>query len=438
MKVRCLVSAAALAVVVALASPAVLHVSAQGRGGAGQAPAAPASGPRVVTRFAPYIPPQSNYVPPKTSWGDPDISGVYDFQTIIRMQRPPALAGKKTFANDQELEEYAKGNTPNEDACGTGSRAGENCSAEEDASVGDYNDFWNNRNFIRDYRTALIEDPDDGRIPPMTPEAQKAFDARIAARRARGPLDSWEDFSTVTRCIAEQTPNGNQMYNSGTLVMQSPGWVMLIRERLDTRFIPLDGRPHVDENIRLWHGSSVGRWEGNTLVVDTTNFTDKQIMGGVGSTIPAGIPLGNMHLVERWVPVAPGRLNYYATIEDPKTWVRPWTFMLPWQKDDTYTIYEYACHEADISIESALRGERMLEAQRAEIAKTGFRPDHTNSLIGKTEAEIRAMFGEPLSIVNTRWSYETTGRNVLYLFFEMGKVKIVAPNDLLVSDVRKR
>src|SRR5262245_55872232 len=190
------------------------------------------------------------------------------------MQRPAQFAGKKVFT-EEELREYAKGNTPNEDACGTGSRSGEVCSADEDAQVGDYNDFWDNRKFIKDFRTSLIEDPEDGRIPPMTPEAQKRLADFQAARRLRGPLDSWLDFSTVTRCIAEQTPNGPQMYNSGTLIMQSPGWVMLIRERLDTRFIPLDGRQHVDDRVRLWHGHSVGRWEGNTLVVDTTNFTDR-------------------------------------------------------------------------------------------------------------------------------------------------------------------
>jgi hypothetical protein len=418
---RYLVSAAALAVALASASPAVLSVAAQ---------APKAAAPT-------YTPPKSTFTPPRTPWGDPDLQGIYDFQTIIRMQRPPGLAGKKTFT-EAELKEYAKGNTPNEDACGTGSRAGEVCTAKEDAEVGDYNDFWDNRNFVKDYRTSLIEDPEDGRIPPMTPEAQKRQAEWQAARRSRGPLDSWTDFSTVTRCISEQTPNGPQMYNSGTLIMQSPGWVMLIRERLDTRFIPLDGRPHIDDKIRLWHGDSRGHWEGNTLVVDTTNFTDKQEMGGVGSTIPAGIPLGNLHLVEHFVPISANLIHYYATVEDPKTWTRPWTFMLPWQKDPTYTIYEYACHEGDISIENALRGERMLEQKRAEAAKTGPRPDQTGFLVGSAEAAIKAKFGEPVAIVNTRWTYETTTAYPLYLFMNNGKVEIVSPNDLPMDSVKKR
>jgi hypothetical protein len=228
------------------------------------------------------------------------------------------------------------------------------------------------------------------------------------------------------------------MYNSGTLIMQSPGWVMLIRERLDTRFIPLDGRPHIDDKIRLWHGDSRGHFEGNTLVVDTTNFTDKQEMGGVGSTIPAGIPLGNLHLIERWVPVNATTIHYYATVEDPKTWTRPWTFMLPWQKDPEYTIYEYACHEGDLSIENSLRGERMLEAQAAAAAALAARPDRSGSLVGATEAAVRARFGEPASIANTRWIYDTANGNPLYLYFTDGKVKIVAPNDLQLADVKKR
>jgi len=421
MRYRWLVSAGALALGLAWGATALLPLNAQAQN------SAPA-----------FVPPKSAYAPPKTAWGDPDLSGVYDFQTIIRMQRPAPFADKKVFT-EAELREYAKGNTPNEDACGTGSRAGEVCSADEDAQVGDYNDFWDNRKWVKDYRTSLIEDPPNGRIPPMTAGAMKRQEAFQAERRRRGPLDSWFDFSTVTRCIAEQTPNGPQMYNSGTLIMQSPGWVMLIRERLDTRFIRLDNSPHVDPKIRLWHGDSRGRWEGNTLVVDTTNFTDKQDMGGVGSTIPAGIPLGNLHLVERWVPQSPTLIHYYATIEDPTTWTRPWTFMLPWQKDPEYVIYEYACHEGDLSIENALRGERMLEAQRAELQKTGPNMNNTIALVGKTEAEVRAIYGEPVSTVNTRWVYDTVdSTKPLYLYFEQGKVKIAAPNDIPLKDVKKR
>jgi hypothetical protein len=175
-------------------------------------------------------------------------------------------------------------------------------------------------------------------------------------------VNHWEDFSAVVRCLSEQTPNGVQMYNSGTLFMQVPGWIIIIRERLDTRFIAMDGRDHVDDNVRLWHGSSRGRWDGNTLVVDNTNFTDRQIGAGIGATVPAGIPFGKFHVVEYFVPMSPTRINYYATFEDPTTWTSPWTFMMPWEKNPEYVIYEYACHEGDLSVENALRGSRMREA----------------------------------------------------------------------------
>ncbi len=351
---RCLVSVGALAVVLASVSPASVPV-------AGQAQTAGA---------ATGGPPKATYSPPRTPWGDPDLQGVWDYQSRIPMQRPAQLKGKATLT-DAELAEYAKTNTPNQDPCGVGTRENEECTPEELAQVGAYNEFWDNRNIVRDNRTSLIEDPPDGRLPPMTPEAQKRQAAIQAARGGgdRATYDSWEDFPTVTRCISEHTPNGPQGYNSGTLITQSLGWIVMFREKLDTRIIPLDARPHVDQHIRQWNGDSRGHWEGNTLVVETTNFTDKQIIGGgAGSTIPTGIPFGNIHLIERFVPVSAKRIDYYATITDPTTWTRPWTFMLPWDKDDNYQMLEYACIEGDISIENSLRGERLIE-EKEEAAK---------------------------------------------------------------------
>ena len=327
MRYRYLVSASALAMMLASMPLATLRVSAQAKG----ATPTPA-------------PPKAAYTPPRTPWGDPDLQGVYDYQSLIPMQRPAELAGKATLTPG-EYEEWAKTHQP---------------------TVTGYNDWWNNRNFIKEYRTSLIEDPPDGKIPPMTPEAVKKQQERRPKRTATGgPLGgdqeylSWVDFGTVTRCIAEQTPNGVQQYNSGTYIMQSPGWLMIVRERLDTRIIPLDGRPHIGKGIHQYNGDSRGHFEGTVLVVDTTNFTDKQDLGGIGATVPAGIPFGNIHLTERFVPVSPTRIEYHATIEDPKTWTKPWTFMLPWEKDSTYQIYEYGCEEGNIGIENALRGERM-------------------------------------------------------------------------------
>ena len=426
---RCLVSVGALAIVLASVSPALGPV-------AGQAQTAGA---------ATWTPPKATYSPARTPWGDPDLQGVWDYQSRIPMQRPAQLKGKATLT-EAELAEYAKTNTPNQDPCGVGTRENEDCTPEELAQVGAYNEFWNNRNVVLDNRTSLIVDPPEGRFPPMTPEAQKR-QAAVQAARSGGDsarYDSWEDFPTITRCISEHTPNGPQGYNSGTLITQSPGWIVLFRERLDTRIIPLDGRPHVDQNIRQWNGDSRGHWEGSTLVVETTNFTDKQFMGGgAGSTIPTGIPFGKIHLIERFVPVSAKRIHYYATITDPTTWTRPWSFMLPWERDETYQLFEFACHEANISIGNALRGDRLLEKQAAENAAKGTHSiDQTSAgLIGGTEAAIRAKLGEPAAVDfnRTRWTYETVGGVlVLHVFFAEGKVKIVTPNDLPLDAVKKR
>jgi hypothetical protein len=314
---------------------------------AGQAPASAASGYQI---------PEATYKLPRTPWGDPDLQGVWDYQSVIRMERPAELAGKARFTQE-EFEEWRLNRAPNLD------RGLENF-GEPGAGVGAYNEFWHDRNFLVDLRTSFIEDPPNGRYPAMTPDAKKRFDDDNAYRNANG-YETWEDWPPISRCIAETTPNSAQQYNSGTLIVQSPGWLVMFRERLDTRIIPLDDRPHVDSNIRQWNGDSRGRWEGDVLVVETTNFTNKQVGGGPGSAVPQGIPFGNFHLVERWVPVSETRLQYYATVTDPTTWVQPWTFMLPWERSPGYQVYEYACHEGNISIGNGLRGARYDEIEAA-------------------------------------------------------------------------
>jgi hypothetical protein len=298
--------------------------------------------------------PPSTYNPPRTPWGDPDLMGVWDYQSVTRIERPKDLAGKATFT-DAEYDAWAKANAPNRET------------DTNTQGVGAYNEFWNDRNFVRNLNTSLIVDPPDGRYPPLTPQAEQRRKEILAKAGAHA---SWEDYHALERCIASQTPNAPQAYNSGTYIMQTPGWIAIIRERLDTRIIPLDRRPHVGENIRHWNGDPVGHWEGNTLVVDTTNFTDKQRMGGMsGASVPAGIPFGNFHLTEHFVPVSPNRIEYYATVEDPSTWTKPWTFNLPWERDADYKILEYACHEGNIAIGNSLRGERVLEAEAAKKAR---------------------------------------------------------------------
>jgi hypothetical protein len=435
MRYRAFVSAAAVAILIA-SVPMMVPLAGQ------QTPQAPAA-----AAAQPFAPPPSSYTPPKTPWGDPDFQGIWDYQSIVPMQRPPQLAGKATMT-DAEWEEYFKSNQRNQDACGVATRAEEDCTPEQLASVGAYNEFWDNRNIIKDPRTSLIVDPPDGRIPAMTEMATKRRATLVGATRAgvegpeRATYLSWEEFPTVSRCISEQTPNGPQMYNSGVVWQQSPGWIVMFRERLDTRVIALDGRQHVDSNIRMWNGHSVGRFVGNTLVVETTNFTDKQFMGGVGSTIPAGVPLGNVHVVEHFVPVSATRMHYYATITDQSTWARPWTFMLPWEKDPSYQVFEFACHEGNLSIGNALRGERQKEAAEAAgiTTKSKLPADQlSGSLVGKTEAEVRALLGAPGTTRQEEWSYPTVGGIiVLNVYLADGKVKFARPDDLPLADIRKR
>jgi hypothetical protein len=236
-------------------------------------------------------------------------------------------------------------------------------------------------------------------------------------------------------------------YNSAQYLMQSPGWVMLAHERLNTRIIPLDGRPHLGGTMGGWIGDSRGHWEGNTLVVETTSYTNKQSGGSVGAFADAGIPFGNSHVVEHFVPVGPNRIHYYVTISDPQTWTRPWTFMQPWEKDrvlsyndnlgatkaEPYQMYEYACHEGNNAMGNSLRG--TLQA-RQRAASRPADAESTKSLIGKTEADIRAMYGNPVTIAGPRWQYSTAnGILQFFAFFENGKVVLVRPDDIRLTEV---
>jgi hypothetical protein len=209
-------------------------------------------------------------------------------------------------------------------------------------------------------QASLVVDPPSGRIPPLTAEAQKLAAGRAAARRGHGPADSYEDRSSWERCITRgvvgTVPTG---YNNGSEILQKPGLVVLRIEMIhEARLIPLDGRPHLPPGIRSYNGDSRGHWEGNTLVVETTNFTDKNNINGT--------PVSDaLRLVERFTRVAPDTVNYEVTIDDPKTWTSPWKMAFPLQHENGYRIYEYACHEANYFMYDALTGARAEEKAAA-------------------------------------------------------------------------
>jgi len=333
--------------------------------------------------------PANAYTPPRTPDGQPDLQGIWDNSTSTPLERPRALAGKEALSDD----ELAKTSAQRKRA-----RDNRDRRDQKEGSVTDvgraYNALWFPVPGDAIQRTSLVIDPPDGRVPSLTPQAEKRF-AQWAAARGRfggaaSPVgrdaetedgteggvdgrgtraDNPEDRQLSERCITfggvPRLPGG---YNNHFRIVQSPGFVVIEMEMIHSaRVIPLDGRPHLPPQIREYYGDSRGRWEGNTLVVDTTNFTDKAPFRG---------SFENMHLVERYTRVDANTIDYQFTVDDPTTWTRPWTAGFPITKlstgtDDITTpqIFEYACHEGNYGLAGQLRGARAQE--NAETAKKG-------------------------------------------------------------------
>ena len=301
------------------------------------------------------------WTPPKTSWGDPDLQGLWTNYPDTPLERPREL-GDRAFFTDQEYKkrvaEYDR-------------RSRDEKSERSDGGVGAGPENWYEFG-TPTRRTSLILDPPDGRIPPMTFEGQRRLAASMEARRQRAVDYPWEGRTMWERCITRALPMSMipGPYNNNYQILQMPGYVAIQYELIhDLRIIPLDGRPHIPENIRQIFGDSRGRWDGNTLVVDVTNFSDVTH----GSLIPAGWPAftnfrgggSTMHLVERFTRVDAGTIDYQFTIDDPTTFTRPWTASLPLKKDHITMIYEYACHEGNYGMANLLSAMRA-EADAAE------------------------------------------------------------------------
>jgi hypothetical protein len=333
---RLLASTAALAAVVLLAL--LVQVPAAGQTASSATKAAPAA---------------KAWTPPRTADGRPDLQGIWSDNTLTPFERPKSL-GAKEFYTDQEVVELAKRvreGRPGEEI--EGAQLG---AANPQAVRYDLELYGFDRTKLRytSKRTSLIVGP-EGVIPPMLPQARERNAARAAKIKGH-EFDSHEQRSLSERCILmgqeaiPMTPGANE----GNLlqIVQGPGYVTLLHE-IDhsTRVIPTDGRPHLPPSIRQWQGDSVGRWEGNTLVVDTTNFTNMTAFRGSSE---------NLHLVERFTRAADDTMIYQFTVEDPATWARPWTAEIPWTKTKG-PLYEYACHEGNTMIATILRGARVEE-----------------------------------------------------------------------------
>jgi len=206
-------------------------------------------------------------------------------------------------------------------------------------------------------RRSMVVDPPDGRVPVMSwAEAKRDYDLAHLG-------DSWEHETPWVRCITRGVPGGMfpAGYGNGYQIVQIPGHVVIVYEMIhETRIIPLDGRPHVGQKIRLWNGDPRGRWEGNSLVVETTNYNNKgSIATSAATGRMRGIPHSEaLHVIERFTPVDANTISYEVTIEDPKVYTRPWKVVLPLNRDPNYRMYEYACHEGNLSIANELSGGR--------------------------------------------------------------------------------
>ena len=306
------------------------------------------------------------FTPGRTAWGDPDLQGVYTFSTQTPLERPEALGDKATYTEAEitALEREAAER-----------RAADEVVAEPGDLGAAYNAYWTaNEKGRLIARTSLIVDPPNGRKPPLTARAQRIYDERAAELASRqvgeAPFiytlyDSWLDHPAYTRCLARPMPRVGQSYNHGLQILQTPGYVVIYYESMhDTRFIPLDGRPHLPDSIRQWNGDARGHFEGDTLVVDWRNFTDAQEF--------QGLPQGNMRFIERLTKVDEQTIEYEVTVQDPTTWTRPWTFIALWRADDPnyqtpVDLYEFGCHEGNYRMmENSLNGSRALRETYAE------------------------------------------------------------------------
>ena len=299
---------------------------------------------------------------PRTPWGTPDLQGIWDFRTITPLERPSDLAGKQVLTNEEAAKfEEQENRRLNRDLVDP-KKGGAIYPPESEGGVVPYNEFWYDRGttLVADKRTSLIVDPSDGRIPPLTAEAEKRAAARREYRRDH-PADSWEDRSLAERCILgfnAGPPIVPGAYNNNVQLFQTPHYVVILHEMIHhARIVPLDGRPH--GTIRQWVGDSRGHWEDETLVVETTNFRKKSSFRGSSA---------NLHVVERFTRVSPDTIGYEFTVEDSETWTRPWTAAVPMTKTEG-PMFEYACHEGNYAMEGILSGARAEERAAAEATK---------------------------------------------------------------------
>ena len=320
--------------------------------------------PAAFPSQAPLKPPKAeahkSYVPPRTPWGDPDLQGNFTnkYEQSTPFERPPEFEGRRV--EDVSGAELAKVLEKRQQQV-VGRAPG----------VGPL-EFRDSLEVTKGSRAWLVVDPPDGRIPPMTPEAERRIAPRCgldlvnARPRARssfsdGPFDGPQDFSLFDRCITRGLPGSMLPFIHGNSyqIVQAPGYVAIRYEMIhETRVIPLDGRPHVGQAVRMDMGDARGHWQDSTLVVETTNFGDRSSYRSANAA--------TLRLIERFTPTAPGRIEWAVTVDDPMTWTRPWTFAMPLTMNDRESVLEFACHEGNYAVPNILSAARTGERNAAD------------------------------------------------------------------------
>jgi hypothetical protein len=294
--------------------------------------------------------PTKPYVTQRTAWGDPDLQGnltnLYEAGTPF--ERPDEFAGRRL--DDVKGQELTNIRRSIQERTRADELAGE---------IGGTRWIWLDSFQHEKGSTAwFVVDPPDGRIPPLTQEGLSRAAARAENRRlsGRGPADSYEDRSLFDRCITRGLPNSMMpaVYGNSYQIVQTPGYVAIRYEMIhETRIVPLDGRPHLPRDFRLDMGDARGRWEGDTLVVETTNFRGRSAYRGSNPE--------TLRLVERFTRIAPDKIRWAVTVEDPSTWTRPWTFSVPLTITDSEQVMPYECHEGNYAMTNILSGARAEE-----------------------------------------------------------------------------
>ncbi len=309
---------------------------------------------------------QDGWSPPRTADGRVDLQGVWANNAATPLERPDSLAGKATFSDEEVAQLRASAerlfggadDAAFADGVFNAALADVEKNVSNDGGTGNYSSVWMvDREF--ESRTSLITDPPDGKIPALTPEAVARIEAAASYRREH-PADGPEDRTRQVRCITYGIPRVGGLgagYNSYYQIFQTPDHFVMLGEMIhDARVIPIGDMPHADDSIRLWHGDSRGHWDGDTLVVETTNYSPKSGYRGSAE---------NLHMVERFTLAGPEQLQYEITLTDPTTWTRPWTAMVPMSRSQD-ALFEYACHEGNIGMAGILGGARVEEAAARE------------------------------------------------------------------------